>query len=461
MSEAQGARPQYADWRSAALAGNLASHAWANRPDMEQLVPGFDRGGNPILKGLDYASVPARVLTNALLEPVKAGGDAFARWMGGDQGPEARRAISEATVGMALNGLAVSNPLRVRPNELLAMPGFHGTPHTFAKEPGAPLGSFRNDKIGTGEGAQVRGWGHYIAEREGVARSYQEQLVQRFPQKYAHPDQVVPDSVHDILQGFRADYPKTSVSELVHYAKEWHQRNIDMRRAEGTVTRDGEEIFDPKLIGETSYRRIQQSEADLAWLNRFGNRLEQQGTPEGNLYSVEINPEKHQLIDLDKPFSAHPPALQRDIERAIANISGHNRVDPDMTGEQIYLALVKHTGSPQAASLALHEQGIPGMQFLDQLSRRMPEPIITKLSPGADGKIYWEANLDGGGLPADMSKYGIFNSEREARIWAKQNAPRRTHNFVIFHPSNLRITGANGQMLDYVPVDQNPWSPKP
>ena len=44
---------------------------------------------------------------------------------------------------------------------------FHGSPHRFAAEDGHPFGRFRDDKMGTGEGAQAFGWGHYLTNVEG------------------------------------------------------------------------------------------------------------------------------------------------------------------------------------------------------------------------------------------------------------------------------------------------------
>ena len=53
---------------------------------------------------------------------------------------------------------------------------YHGTPHTFDPETGAPLGRFRSQKIGTGEGAQAYGYGLYFAESPDVAKEYQLKL---------------------------------------------------------------------------------------------------------------------------------------------------------------------------------------------------------------------------------------------------------------------------------------------
>ena len=53
---------------------------------------------------------------------------------------------------------------RYRRGDRLYLPtAYHGTPHTFSAEPGAPLGRFRTSAIGTGEGAQAYGHGLYFA----------------------------------------------------------------------------------------------------------------------------------------------------------------------------------------------------------------------------------------------------------------------------------------------------------
>src|SRR5262249_16060027 len=53
-----------------------------------------------------------------------------------------------------------------------AFPGWHGSRHLFQEEPGAPYGQFRHSAIGSGEGAQAYGWGHYIAGGKGTGEYY-------------------------------------------------------------------------------------------------------------------------------------------------------------------------------------------------------------------------------------------------------------------------------------------------
>ena len=54
---------------------------------------------------------------------------------------------------------------------------FHGTPNPFKPEADAPLGRLQWRFINTGEGAQARGYGHYLAQQEWIARTrYRDRL---------------------------------------------------------------------------------------------------------------------------------------------------------------------------------------------------------------------------------------------------------------------------------------------
>jgi hypothetical protein len=57
------------------------------------------------------------------------------------------------------------------PEPVPGIRAYHGSPAAFDR--------FSNDYIGTGEGAQAYGVGHYAAENEGIARSYRDALSQR------------------------------------------------------------------------------------------------------------------------------------------------------------------------------------------------------------------------------------------------------------------------------------------
>lgn len=96
-------------------------------------------------------------------------GDAYVKGREGDYkgmaSPLAEILLSMAPVpGMKKGAMPprVENPIK----------GFHGSPHEFKPEPGHPIGRFNSEKIGTGEGLQEFGYGHYIAENENTAQGY-------------------------------------------------------------------------------------------------------------------------------------------------------------------------------------------------------------------------------------------------------------------------------------------------
>src|ERR1700744_482369 len=100
--------------------------------------------------------------------------------------------------GLLGRGLA-SNPLGAGTEGTLgSFTGWHGTPHDFHQ--------FSDEAIGSGEGAQAYGWGHYVAGKKGVAEYYRDSLAN--------------NDVHFVYDGqpFHSDqineFPETAVTPL-------------------------------------------------------------------------------------------------------------------------------------------------------------------------------------------------------------------------------------------------------
>lgn len=54
---------------------------------------------------------------------------------------------------------------------------YHGSPHRFAEESEAQYGRFRDEKMGSGEGVQAFGWGHYLTSVVDIAKDYATKLA--------------------------------------------------------------------------------------------------------------------------------------------------------------------------------------------------------------------------------------------------------------------------------------------
>ena len=222
----------------------------------------------------------------------------------------------------------------------LEQAAYHGTPHTVDR--------FSLQKIGTGEGNQVYGWGLYFASQREVAEHYRTALtgISRMP-------------------------GAKSAEEML--AKTGGDRAEAIR----LLKRKGDE-------------------AAVEFLRRNQNR--------GNLYQVEV-PDDDVLLDWDVPMSKQPAVVRqalsipdadplevietargygvrnsvtgvmiidghanRGTAERIANIS-HSDASANIKGSDYYRGLVETHGDPETASRVLMALGIPGLRYLDGVSR--------------------------------------------------------------------------------------------
>jgi len=321
--------------------------------------------------------------------------------------------------------------------------GYHGSPHDFPAErlirrPGGsteyivgqpdklpdlpagvelvrdfPLGRFRDDKIGTGEGAQAFGYGHYSAGNEGVARSYRDAL--------SRPEL--------LWQGSRLEVPDwKGLVKSGEYKRMSHEARVDLSARDMLARMDhprngrtlDDEIASQMVDARIIANKSKGAEADY-WRD-VAKRIEQLGKDlrvnEGKMYEVQINADPERFLDWDLPLSGQSEYVQDAFGRAIGQpaltryrdlssrldeiasrpaaahdanpqwqqewdkIAGERRslgVNPrimNQLGGNIYKSDLLVPGSyrdPIAASDALRDAGIPGIKYLDQGSRKAGE----------------------------------------------------------------------------------------
>lgn len=324
---------------------------------------------------------------------------------------------------------------------------WHGTPHTFPAEPGAPLGRFQDEAIGSGEGAQAYGWGHYVAGNKGVASSYAKpgDIDFRLNGKSYHSDE---------LDSFP---PEQSIG-----IGAWLKTGGDPDKAVASLKSDIANIpHDWQEDIDSHYNAID-------WLTHNSHLLDK--PPAGNLMEVHILPEENELLDWDKALSEQPPAVQNTLNSISDKIKSRGNeyllpkaVENNHSGEIIYKALASDsqfkdiaepvfnnkdwpsTDTHEMASKALHEAGVPGIKYADQGSRDAYQ-ISQKGSEFTAFKRWPSQDLE-----EDFSP--TFTSRQDVQDWIDK---RTTRNYVIFSPSNLRIVGRNGERL--IPVDHDPFA---
>ncbi len=277
---------------------------------------------------------------------------------------------------------------------------YHGTPHKVDR--------FSMDKIGTGEGAQVYGYGLYFAENKGIAEWYREQLSEKPTgikfegRNYFDLDDIGKEVLSALMRkglaskSFDFNEAKTEVIKELTSEVERTRASLEM-----AISKEGTTESDPKWgkLAEFTWDEIttrnytESHEKAVASLNRAqGAAFEDFSIPSGNLYAVDLAPDEADFLDWDKPLSEQPVVMkklgikERDLKAEIALLQEASRlgVDPSavdgyaemtavlddkrrqQTGAEFYSDL---SDDHKESSKELAAMGIPGIKYLDGSSR--------------------------------------------------------------------------------------------
>jgi len=208
---------------------------------------------------------------------------------------------------------------------------YHGSPADFDK--------FSDEFIGTGEGAQAYGYGHYLAENPQVGKSYRDKLSPRKP--------------------------------------------VD----EADVSFDVENYFGDDIAEHAADRAEYMSQGDKGVYYHFddGSRgyiddageFIAEGVPQGKFYEVSVDADLGELLDWDKPFNQQPEYVQKklrenlpkEVRSRIAAAQQSFGAEKVKGGDIINSILADHYGSQKKVSKALNDMGIKGIKYSDGASR--------------------------------------------------------------------------------------------
>ena len=218
---------------------------------------------------------------------------------------------------------------------------FHGSPAKFKR--------FDPTKIGSGEGAQVYGYGHYVAENPAVAKEYQRAVSKDkliTSQGYFDPAELEHLNVRAAMRGGDLD-------KAINLARQYGQSDSDYPEAAAKAARD------------------------LARLEAIKQSGGAQTNP-GAFYKIDLPDEQiARMLDWDKPFSQQAPEVKKMLRDAQI-VGKDDWLISGMRGREIYNRA--SFGAPSKlplrqqddqifASQRLREAGIPGIRYLDQGSR--------------------------------------------------------------------------------------------
>lgn len=246
---------------------------------------------------------------------------------------------------------------------------FHGSPHDFDR--------FDMSKIGTGEGAQAYGHGLYFAEAEDVARSYRDNLTT--PPDF-WPSTVKSDVGNDVLQavrGLRQEDAGYSLAEM-------RERVSDLTAIDKLPAYSVEAFDDLVKSGHI--------------------------VPPGHMYEVRINADPADFLDWDKPFLGQSNAVQSAMREAGQHPErsgpfGTHEISDMPVGTMLARQL---SDKDHLLYETMREAGIPGIRYLDQMSRGAGE--------GSSNYVVFDDKLI-----EIMRKYGLLGPVAAGTVAAATN----------------------------------------
>ncbi len=246
------------------------------------------------------------------------------------------------------------------------MTAWHGSPHTFDQ--------FRSANIGTGEGAQAYGYGHYFAGSRDVAEWYRDKLSQGTLMLGGRDINMfsamiyIKGAIKDKFPRMTNDYASDIAGEIIDHIMEGESL---------------EELRDfVETSGDSSKARVSAINVgvlvaqDISWT-----------PPSGRLYQVVLAPKEDEYLSWDKPLNEQSEKVRSAIKRNVST-------DPESmlwrewvasfngrgTGKEFYQEMsgADNDSTPegigaQSASAFLHSLGIRGIKYLDGSSRSAGE----------------------------------------------------------------------------------------
>jgi hypothetical protein len=274
-------------------------------------------------------------------------------------------------------------------------PGWHGTPHLFPAEEGAPLGRFKNEAIGTGEGHSAYGYGHYVGGAQETGEFYQSKLGARAGTEGNLLEvHILPDE-HEFLDwDAKIGEHDSGVIDKLESAKLLPDFNpMNLR---------GEDLYN-NLVGNNM-----QNAVDAGFMGRDALN-EAKRSASMQLHNAGVPGIKYK--DQGSRISPFPPDrieyLRGQVNEAQAALDSHKVA---LTPEEM---AAQHTYVPAHYPLVYQNS----VRIRDTLQKQL-----------------------------DFANQRL----QEALNWEP------TNNYVVFDGNNLRIIGRNGERL--IPVDHDPFA---
>ncbi len=258
-----------------------------------------------------------------------------------------------------------------------------------------------NDFMGTGEGAQMNGWGTYLGDIEEVTRQYQDQGASRSIRvvyKNNRHTENLGATMRRLVQSRRdasakygensPQYKYASKVELEAYLLLRGLRNAARDRKASTDTEEKAQADFEEYLADIRSAILGSQYSELGVIYRALSDVENIQDIEystGTHYRVDIELETDELLAWDRSLdeqslyiqmalgSSDNPSIQAAYDSVFQTEQLLGKQVGIATGAKFYRALADELGSPRAASQLLASIGIRGNRFFDGDTRGRAE----------------------------------------------------------------------------------------
>ena len=278
---------------------------------------------------------------------------------------------------------------------------YHSSPHDFDR--------VDFSKLRTGEGANVYGAGHYMAENPAVSGQggqYWGQFSRRFQGSEA--------DAADYLALHKFDRQAAAKA-----AREQLEKNIDFAKS----VRSADELASLSAQRASFEKTVQMLEGNAP----IGPRT----------YEMNLRAKPEELLDWDKALGAQSKYVQERLAPDIEN--WHPSEVTGTKGQDLYRRLHSWDKPDTYASDQLRDLGIPGIRYLDEGSR--PNAYMER---ELERKLDMAQQQHAMAMKSGNADYIARERANLAEVEAAMKRPPPTYNYVGTDPSKLDILAKYG-----------------
>lgn len=381
-------------------------------------------------------------------------------------------AIKSGAKALAPKAGELAEQYMMRTGMALPMDVWHGSPHRFPPTAKNPLGEFDPTKIGTGEGAQAYGYGHYFAEAPDVSKryiprdfAYEDKLMRMYNQAERRQDyatlEVLEDALihktpeelrelhpeHGALIDKIARIPQNGSLYKVDLPDEQIAKMLDWDKPLNEQPKEVQDILMPFLPSDakkagSKYIRTNSIVNDLILTADNDYELFKNPSVKRFISKYEKNPDDPVVRKQLNYYFKNYPYDKKEFNNPLDSLEASQIVP---TGES-FKAAQHELGEGKLEEL-FRGKGIPGIKYFDQSSRSAGEGTRNfVVFPGGEEMLTIKERMKDGG-PVKMQWGGIARAGSRMAKYGKHYEPSKKTEIFIGEKSPVWNAGAAGEAV--------------